>query len=197
MKHNNLINKKIKKIVSLALAFSLVSTNVIFAKGNEEKRNEFVFSIYEDGKINNEKTVSVWQTSDKNINFTEKTNLEDIKNLKSSDAVDRESNKIKWNIDSKDLYYQGKSKNELPIDVNLETKLDGKDVKYTELDKANGHLELKIKLENKEFKTINIDGENRKIYRPYLADIAFISDNSSINNLEHNIGKITKDGSLL
>ena len=197
MKHNNLINKKIKKIVSLALAFSLISTNVIFAKGNEEKRNEFVFSIYEDGKINNEKTVSVWQTSDKNINFTEKTNLEDIKNLKSSDSVDRESNKIKWNIDSKDLYYQGKSKNELPIDVNLETKLDGKDVKYTELDKANGHLELKIKLENKEFKTINIDGENRKIYRPYLADIAFISDNSSINNLEHNIGKITKDGSLL
>ena len=197
MKHNNLINKKIKKIVSLALAFSLISTNVIYAKGNEEKRNEFVFSIYEDGKINNEKTVSVWQTSDKNINFTEKTNLEDIKNLKSSDAVDRESNKIRWNIDSKDLYYQGKSKNELPIDVNLETKLDGKDVKYTELDKANGHLELKIKLENKEFKTINIDGENRKIYRPYLADIAFISDNSSINNLEHNIGKITKDGSLL
>ena len=197
MKHNNLINKKIKKIVSLALAFSLVSTNVIFAKGNEEKRNEFVFSIYEDGKINSEKTVSVWQTSDKNINFTEKTNLEDIKNLKSSDSVDRESNKIKWNIDSKDLYYQGKSKNELPIDVNLETKLDGKDVKYTELDKANGHLELKIKLGNKEFKTINIDGENRKIYRPYLADIAFISDNSSINNLEHNIGKITKDGSLL
>lgn len=197
MKHNNLINKKIKKIVSLALAFSLISTNVIYAKGNEEKRNEFVFSIYEDGKINSEKTVSVWQTSDKNINFTEKTNLEDIKNLKSSDSVDRESNKIKWNIDSKDLYYQGKSKNELPIDVNLETKLDGKDVKYTELDKANGHLELKIKLENKEFKTINIDGENRKIYRPYLADIAFISDNSSINNLEHNIGKITKDGSLL
>lgn len=197
MKHNNLINKKIKKIVSLALAFSLISTNVIYAKGNEEKRNEFVFSIYEDGKINNEKTVSVWQTSDKNINFTEKTNLEDIKNLKSSDSVDRESNKIKWNIDSKDLYYQGKSKNELPIDVNLETKLDGKDVKYTELDKANGHLELKIKLENKEFKTINIDGENRKIYRPYLADIAFIADNSSINNLEHNIGEITKDGSLL
>ena len=190
-------NDKLKRVVALILAFSLMSSHVLFAKGDEDKRNEFVFSVFENGQIKEEKTVSVWQTSDKEINFSEKTNLENVKNLKSSDLIDRVSNKINWKTDNKDLYYQGKSKRELPIDINLNAKLDGKTVDYTSLDNVNGHLTLTIQLENKEYKDVKIDGENRKIFRPYLADIAFIADNSSVNNFEHNIGEITKDGSRI
>ncbi|MDO4604516.1 MAG: hypothetical protein Q4B23_00895 [Helcococcus sp.] len=79
----------------------------------------------------------------------------------------------------------------------MEVKLDGKTVDYSKITKANGHLVIKINLVNKEFKDIKIDGETRRIYRPYLADVVFIAENDLVENIKYNIGDVIKDGSRL
>lgn len=188
-------NKYIRKSLALALAISILAPSLAMAKSEEETRSEFVFSQMENEKINGEKTVSVWQTGDKKIDFSEINNLKDVENLKSSEEVKKKGNEILWKSDKKDLYYQGKTDKQLPISVNLDVRLDGSKIDYNKLKGKKGHVVLTINLKNKEYKDVNIDGENRRIYRPYLADIVFTASDSTIKNLGFSSGNIVKDGS--
>ena len=190
-------NNGLKRSLALALAFTMLGSNFAYAKETKNMRREYIFSSYESGKLSKENTVSIWQSSDSETDFTEKTNLSDVKNLKGTYPVKKEGGELSWKLPSRDLYYQGKSDSPLPLDVKMTSKLDGKEVDYGKLKDVTGHLEIKIKLDNKMYKRVVIQGEERRIYLPYLADLVFVGEDKSITNIKHNVGEVSKDGSRL
>ena len=50
---------------------------------------------------------------------TDKTKLEDIENINGDEKFTNENGKLVWESNGKDIYYQGKTKEELPISLNI------------------------------------------------------------------------------
>ena len=194
------ISERGGKIIASILLLSVTFSNLAFAttennevNDNKINKNETVYVIKEDGDIK-DKIVSIWLNSEENINVKDNTILDEIKNLKTGEMLNKEDGYITINEESKDVYYQGKTDKELPIDVKLEYYLDGEKITNKELEGKTGNLKIVLTAENKKSVTKNVSGKETKIYSPYVAvsTMAFNDDNAK--NIIAKDSKIIKDG---
>lgn len=187
------MNKKIMKIVSGVSVISLVLTNSVYADIPKVRKNETIF-VNKIGDEVKDKTVSVWLNSDDKINLKDKSNLKEIKNLKTDELVNVNSGYIDWNENNRDIYYQGKTDKELPVDVVVKYILDGNEIEGKDLDGKSGHLKIEIKAINKLKNQRNIDGDERDIYSPYIVITGMTFDEDTAKNIKTRDGKLAKDG---
>lgn len=59
--------------------------------------------------------------------------LKDIENVKGDETFTQSGNKVTWQADGNDIFYQGTSESELPVTQKLTYYLDGKEVTPEEL----------------------------------------------------------------
>lgn len=187
---------KNKKYISLALSLVLAMTSLtpVFAeKANDVKKDETVFVLMdENGKIK-EQTVSVWLHSDKPIDLLDQSNLTDIVNLKSDENPIVKGDKVHWKSKKKDIYYKGASTKELPVDIEVSYKLDGKEIKPKKLVGKSGKLEITIRAKNKEKYVRNVNGKNETLYIPYVVAGGLQLPVDNYKNVDTN-AKVMDDG---
>lgn len=184
---------KFQKAVASVLLSSLILTNTAFAASSVVNKSETVYVIQKDGKIDSQ-IVSVWLNSEDQIKGEDKTDLLKIKNLKTDEKINPENGYIKWDENKKDVYYQGKSDKELPIDIKVKYFLDGKEIDPKDLEGKSGHLKISIETENKRYTTKKINGQNTKIYSPFTVLSAMSFNTEVTSNIEAPDSKIEKDG---
>ena len=187
------MKKNFVKVLAAVTVSSVLATNVSFASEPLARKNETIYVTKEAGNIKDE-TVSVWISSDKNVDVKDKTNLKDIKNLKTDEAVNAKDGYVNWKTDSNDVYYQGKSDEKLPVEVNVKYFLDGKEISFEELKGKSGHLKVVTEAINTNKTKAKIDGKDQEIYSPYvvLTEVSFNDD--KVSNIKTDDGKIIKDG---
>ena len=161
------MNKNFQKgVISLVLS-SMILTNTAFAASEIINKSETVYVLKKDDKIT-DKTVSVWLNSEDNIKGKDKSNLKNVKNLKTDEMIKNDSGYIYWDEDVKDIYYQGKSEKDLPIDVKIDYYLDGEKIENSDLKGKSGHLKVVISAENKNYAIKRIGGKKQRVYAPCL-----------------------------
>ena len=187
------MNKNLnKKIISIALS-SMILTNTVFAQSSVINKSETVYVLKEDENIK-DKTVSVWLNSEENIKGKDKTNLKKVKNLKTDEQIKDNNGYINWDENVKDIYYQGKSEKEIPVDVNVEYYLDGEKIQNSQLKGKSGHLKIVLSAENYKYVIKKINGKKTKIYAPYTVVVAMTLGQEIASNIESDDAKIVKDG---
>ena len=189
------MNKKLQKVVSSIVLSSMMLTNTVFAASSVINKSETVYVIKEDEEIK-DKTVSVWLNSEDNIVGRDKTNLKNIKNLKTDEKIKDEEGYINWEENKKDIYYQGKSEEELPVDIVVEYYLDGQKTTNKELDGKSGHLKIVLSAENNKYVIKNIGGKNMKVYAPFTVVSAMSFSQDIASNIETSDSKVAKDGKM-
>lgn len=187
------MNRKSQKVIASVLLSSMLLTNTAFAAPSVINKSETVYVIQKDGKTK-DKTVSVWLNSEENIKGKDKTDLTNIKNLKTDEEVNPERGYINWNEDKKDIYYQGKSDKDLPVEINIKYFLDGKEMDNNELKGKSGHLKIEIESVNKKYVTKKINGKNTRVYSPYTVVSAMSFNTEIASNIEAENSKVVKDG---
>lgn len=144
--------KQIKRlmVVMLCLSISIACTLQVSAKEEEDvTKDESIYVIFDEAGKSKDITVSEWLHSDGGFNnYVDTTNLKDIKSLNSDDEIIVKDNKITFNTDKEDIYYEGKSDKELPFDLDIKYYLDNKEVNASELSNKTGHLKIEIKVNN-------------------------------------------------
>ena len=187
-----------KKIISGGLAVSMIlgfGVSAVSAQGETVRKNETVFALLSgDGEVK-DTTVSVHLESDENLkNVKDVSDLKNIVNLKGKEKPVINNNEVTWDVESKNLFYQGKSDKKLPLKFNITYELDGVKVKENELNGKTGHLKLKYSVENLDKHTKTIRGETKDIYVPYMVATVFIFDSQNSSNIKASEGKILTDG---
>ncbi len=135
-----MFNKEIKnKSVALAtVVLMLGNTSCIFADSNINK-DETVYSILDENGNVNKNIVSAWINSSSTLGtIHDISDLNNIKNIKGDEKPKIEGNKVTWNIKEDDLYYEGESNKQLPIDVNIKYELNGKEVNPKDIQGKSG-----------------------------------------------------------
>ncbi len=166
------------------------------SKTESTAKNETVYVLANaDGSVK-KIIVSDWIKNSLNEkSLKDKTELGDIKNVKGDESYVMDSDNMRvWNADGADIYYQGTISKELPVDLKVSYKLDGKAVSAEEIAGKSGKATIRFDYTNKQYSEVNIGGKTEKIYVPFAMLTGLMLDNDVFSNVSVTNGKIINDG---
>ena len=140
-------------------------------------------------------TVSEWLKNPEKGTISDTSELKDIKNIKGDETFETGSNNnVSWKSEGNDIYYQGTIDKELPIDVKVSYKLDGKSISPKDLKGKSGKVEIQFSYDNKSKQTVNVNGEDVEMYTPFTMVSAMMLSSDEYSNVSVENGKLISDG---
>ena len=140
-------------------------------------------------------TVTEWLKNTEKGSVDDETVLEDVENVKGNEKYKEGSDdSIVWESKGKDIYYQGTTDEELPVNMSITYKLDGKEISPKDLAGKSGKLEMTINYENKSKQNVDVDGQQTEMYTPFTLATAMMLPTDEYTNVTIDNGKIVSDG---
>lgn len=123
------------------------------------------------------------------------SDLYDIENVKGYEGYTKgENGTLTWDAQGGDIYYQGTTEKELPVDVKLSYTLDGQEITPEELAGKSGKVTIRFDYENKEKKTVNIGGSEEEIYVPFAMISGMVLPSDTFSNIEVTNARLISEG---
>lgn len=203
------------KVISLCLCITIIcgiTAVTAYSAGTENSASATSTSSSDSDKVSKEETVYVVADAEGNPNkvivsdwiknpekldtLNDKTSLDNIKNLKGDEKYTlNEDNMCIWDAKGNDIYYQGTSKKDLPVDLSVSYRLDGRSISPKELAGKSGKVTMRFDYKNKQYETVTVNGKKTKIYVPFVMLTGMILDNDNFSNVTVNNGRVINDGS--
>ncbi|WP_051986274.1 hypothetical protein [Clostridium amazonitimonense] len=190
---NNRFNYMSKTLVSLVVAASIISPNLVQAAELVKKDESVYITLDKQGNVQ-EKIVSNWLHNPSGGEVKDKSNLKDIKNVKGDEKPEINGQSITWKSKDNDIFYQGKSDKDLPLDINISYSLNGQSVKPEELGGKSGKLKMVLDMKNKDAHNVTINGKEKTIYTPFTAIALVNLPLDNFKNVKVNSGEVISDG---
>ncbi len=116
----------------------------------------------------------------------DRTSLENIENLNGFEAYSSDGDSLTWQANGADIYYQGTSKANLPVEVAISYFLDGNEMAPEDILGKSGHAAIHLKFTN----LSRVDD----LYTPFVAAVATTLSETSNHNVVVTNGKVTSNG---
>ena len=182
----NFINKLMCLGVIFGLTFQAVpiwaleKDETIYAKlDNDGKPNQVIVSEHLKG------------TDEKAY---DNTKLENIQNINGDEKYTLDNGKLTWESNGKDIYYQGVTKEELPVTLNITYYLNGEKMNVSDMLGKKGTVKMVLKYTNNDSHSININGRYETLYTPFVVATTTIIPNTSNKNIDVTNGKVVNNG---
>ena len=141
-------------------------------------------------------TVSDWiHTDRKEVRVEDQSDLTGIENVKDDTQPVQEGNQLVWNMGSTDLYYQGQSDKELPVEISIRYELDGKQVQPEEIAGKTGKVKILVEVRNNTAQKKLIDGREVTVCAPVALIGGGVFPESRFSAVEVENGAVIGDGS--
>lgn len=120
--------------------------------------------------------------------------LENIENIKGGETFEKDGDRLVWQADGNDIYYQGTAEKQLPVTQEITYYLDGNEISPQELAGKSGKVTIRFDYVNHEKTQAKIAGKAEDIYVPFLA-VSGVILNENFRNIEVTNGRVSEDGS--
>lgn len=211
------MNKKVTKIIAICLcaALCLGGAGVAFAQTGSKQESAQPTAAQKAAdlqqKISKDETVYVLAGADGSVqkiivsdwlknelgsaSLTDKSGLSNIENVKGDESYSiNGDNMTVWDAQGNDIYYQGDIQKELPVGLTVRYTLNGKAVSPEQLKGQSGKVTIRFDYENHQYETVQINGQNQRIYVPFAMLTGMILDNDTFRNVTVSNGKLVNDG---
>lgn len=121
------------------------------------------------------------------------SDLKGITNIKGDETFTQNGDKLTWQANGSDIYYEGTTDKQVPISETITYYLDGKEIEPEELAGKSGKVTIRFDYENHEKTTIDKDGKSIEVYVPFTVMTGMIL-NDDFTNIEVTNGKVISDG---
>ena len=183
-------NKKImSKVIasSLVLALGTINAVPVFAYSKDE-------TVYTKANANGSSYQTIVSEHLKNSDNAEllkdMSTLLNIKNTNGDEEASQNGTSLEWKTSGNDIYYQGNTDKELPLDCSIKYELNGEEIAPNDLIGKSGNVKITIEYTNKEERFVNINGKNEKMYVPFVVMAGTMLDNTKMKNIEVTNGKV-------
>lgn len=211
------MNKKVTKIIAICLCavLCLGGAGVAFAQTGSKQESAQPTAAQKAAdlqqKISKDETVYVLAGADGSVqkiivsdwlknelgsaSLTDKSGLSNIENVKGDESYSiNGDNMTVWDAQGNDIYYQGDIQKELPVGLTVRYTLNGKAVSPEQLKGQSGKVTIRFDYENRQYETVQINGQNQRIYIPFAMLTGMILDNDTFRNVTVTNGKLVNDG---
>ena len=121
------------------------------------------------------------------------SDLNGITNIKGDETFTQNGEKLTWQANGSDIYYEGTTEKQVPISETVTYYLDGKEIEPEELAGKSGKVTIRFDYENHEKTTIRKDGKDIEVYVPFTVMTGMIVSDD-YTNIEVTNGKVISDG---
>ena len=161
-----------------------------------EKQESVYVNAKSDGSVDTVTVSDILKNAGKySGQIKDNSDLSDIINVKGDEEFSQNGDKIEWNANGDNIYYQGKTDKEIPVGVSIAYKLDGKEMKAEDMLGKSGKVEIAVSYTNKSYSEKEVNGKKVKIYTPFIIMTGMILSSDTFSNIEIDNGKIVDDGS--
>lgn len=178
-----------------AVVESLETANII-SHSDTAGKEETVYVLLDADGNENQTIVSEWLKNPEGAKtMTDNTTLTDMQVVKgSATLVENGNDKVTFNTDGGDVYYQGSTTKEAPVSMKVTYELDGKAVNASDIKNATGHLKVSYDYTNNVYEEVTIKGQDRKIYQPFTMVSGTLFDNETASNVTVSNGRSVNTG---
>lgn len=130
--------------------------------------------------------------------ITDQSDLKKIKNVKGKESYKKNDNgELVWNAGGKDIYYQGESTRQLPVEVKISYYLDGQKMEPKKMAGKSGNVKIRFDYVNHETQTVTVGQEQRTISTPFIVVTGMFLDEEKFTDVEMENGRVISDGSRI
>lgn len=179
--------KRLNKIILTIIILSIVLIpNSVFAI---EKDETVYTSLNYLGKYKISTVVNKLEYHNEE-EIIDETELKEILNINGSEKYKKNGNSIVWDMNNKDIFYQGKTKKDLPISVDINYYLNDKKINPKKLKNKKGNIKVVMDFKNNE----KSEYKGKDIYTPFVVTVGTIIDSTKNKNIEVSNGKVIETG---
>ncbi len=174
---------------------NIISTQV-GSTGADVDKEESVYVVADASGAPSEVIVSDWlknETGAKTI--TDTSDLKDIVNVKGDETYTTKGDEIVWDAEGSDIYYQGTTDKQLPVDMKITYYLDGKEISAEDLVGKSGNVKIRFDYSNNATYEAEIKGEETEVYVPFTTMTAMMLPTDRFTNVTVTNGKVMSEGS--
>lgn len=177
------LNKK--KMINCALLLSLTLQPITtFAYS----KSETVYSNLNYNGTVKETTVNNHLSKLNKETIEDEAILTKITNLNGDEKFKQENNRLIWDSNGKDIFYQGQTKEKLPISISIDYFLDGEKSTPKKMLNKKGKVTIKISLENNTYNKAN------NLHTPFVVTTGLILDSTKNTDIEITNGEVEETG---
>lgn len=179
-----------------ALEDSIVKNSVVTGTESDAGKVETVYVTADANGAVNDVIVSEWlKNATASSEIADSTELKNIVNVKGDEAFkDNGDGTLTWDAEGSDIFYQGTTDKELPVNMKITYTLDGKEISPEELAGKSGRVTIRFEYENNAKQTVNVDGKDIEVYTPFAMVSGMMLDADKFTNVEISNGKVISDG---
>lgn len=99
-----------------------------------------------------------------------------------------------WDAQGGDIYCQGSTDKELPVEVSVSYTLDGRSVQPEQLAGKSGHVSIRFDYVNRQYEDVEINGQRERIYTPFAMLTGVVLNNDHFSNVSAANARVYNDG---
>lgn len=173
-----------------------LDSQVSSSHSKDAGKEETVYVMADAKGAVNQIIVSDWiKNAEGSKELKDASDLKDIENVKGYETF-RESSDgtMTWDAGGTDIYYQGTTQKELPVDVKISYTLDGEDISPEELAGKSGRVTIRFDYENKQKQKVEVNGEEEEIYTPFAMISGMVLPQDTFSNIEVTNARLISEG---
>lgn len=177
-----------KNIIGLTIAgvAALMPAGATYALTQDET---VYVKLGSNGTVYETSVVEHLKNEKKDYQLFDKTTLRDVENLNGFESFVVEDGRVIWNADGEDIYYRGKTQQELPVQMSVTYKLNGETKTLDEIVGKSGKIEVSYKFKN--LSQVN------EMYTPFVAALTTTFKESAVSGLKVSNGTVESNGRTL
>ncbi len=183
-------------IISVLLVCALVICNVTYVQAKKISKQESVYvNAGADGSVSKITVADRLMGADRvSGKIADISDLANIINVKGDETYDQDGDQVSWTGSGSDIYYQGESDKELPVDVQITYTLDGEEMTAEEMLGLSGELVMHVTYTNHSATRTKIDGKEVTIYTPFVMITGMMLPLDQYEHVEIDNGRVLDDG---
>ncbi|MDD3416655.1 MAG: hypothetical protein PHY47_22130 [Lachnospiraceae bacterium] len=160
-------------------------------------KEETVYVLSDATGAPNKVIVSDWiKNPEASKELSDASDLVDIENMKGYETFTKEKDgTIVWDANGSDIYYEGTSQKEVPVDVTITYTLDGKEISPDELAGKSGNVKIRFNYSNKAKVKAEVGDHEEELPVPFTMVSGLVLPTENFKNVSINNGKIISEGS--
>ena len=177
--------KKFNQVMTLSVAtMLLLNPASVFAM----TKNETIYSTLNYNGVIKKATINTRLSDLEKGSIVDYTKLDDIKNINGREKFSLDSGTLTWKSTGKDIFYQGKVTEELPIKVTAKYYLNGEEVNPKKIKGKSGDVKIVYSFTNESY------DKSSGMYTPFVVTTTSIINSDNNTDIDISNGKVVNTG---
>ena len=130
----------------------VLENSIGLSENTDSDKDETVYVIADAAGNKQDVIVSEWlKNTDGEATIKDSSNLTDIENVKGDETFTENNGELVWKADGNSIYYQGKSEEQVPVEVKVTYYLDDQVVTPDQLAGKSGKVKMRFVYVNNSF----------------------------------------------